>query len=109
MQAEPDRFVLDAFALLAFLKDEPARPKVEAVLEHAARGQCELFLSVINLGEVAYNLERRLGLQAALDALGAIDRMPIDVVAVTRRLALGAARLKANHSLGYADCFAAAL
>lgn len=105
----PDIFVLDAFALMAYLQDEPGRPRVEEVLREAASGACEVFMSAINLGEVAYNFERRRGLIATVEVLSGIDRTPISVVEVGRRMALQAARLKANHSLGFADCIAAAL
>ena len=105
----PERVVLDAFALMALFRNEPAAPHVEALLERASRGECELFMSVVNLGEVAYTVETRQGLQAAKEAVAAIDQAAIDVVDVDRSLALTAARLKATTRVGYADCFAAAL
>lgn len=66
-------------------------------------------MSVVNLGEVMYQVERRRGLQTTAEVLDAIDHLPIRIIEASRPLALQAARLKANHSLGYADCFAAAL
>jgi len=105
----PERLVLDSFALMALFRNEPSAPHVEALLEKASKGECELFMSVVNLGEVAYTLEIRQGLQAAKEAVAAIDQAPIEVVDVDRTLTLAAARLKATTGVGYADCFAAAL
>jgi len=78
-------------------------------LEKASSGECELFMSVVNLGEVAYTVEIGQGLQAAKEAVAAINQAAIEVVDVDRALALVAARLKATTRVGYADCFAAAL
>lgn len=66
-------------------------------------------MSVINLGEVMYTVERRRGLRSALEALAAVDQLPLRLAEVDRPRTLRAARLKASTSMGYADCFAAAL
>jgi ribonuclease VapC len=105
----PERLVLDSFALMVLFRNEPAAPRVEALLEKASSGECELFMSVVNLGEVAYTVEIGQGLQAAKEAVAAINQAAIEVVDVDRALALVAARLKATTRVGYADCFAAAL
>jgi len=104
-----DRYVLDSFALLAYFRAEPGGARVQELLEAAAAGAVLLLLSLINYGEVAYMAERKAGLRAAETALAVLDQLPIDVVAPDRALTLAAARLKATHSLSYADAFAAAL
>ncbi len=104
-----DRFVLDSFALMALLQDEPGASKVQQLLERAAKGECELSMTVLNLGEVLYTVESRRGLQASQEVLAAVDQFPIEIVDVDRSLALSAARLKASAGVGYADCFVAAL
>lgn len=105
----PDSFVLDAFALMALFQDEPAGPRVQAVLQDAAQGAAEVAMSAINLGEVMYLVERRRGFPAVLERLAAFDQLSIQLVEIDRPLALAAARLKASTSMGYADCFAASL
>ena len=104
-----DRFVLDSFALMALLQDEPGAPQVQGLLEHAAKGGCELFMTVLNLGEVLYTVESRRGLEAAQEVLAAVDQFPIEFVDIDRSLALSSARLKSSSGVGYADCFAGAL
>jgi ribonuclease VapC len=97
---------LDSYALLALFLDEPGAARVQQILGQA---DAEVFLSVVNLGEVLYTMQTRRGRPAALQALDTIDASPIQLVDVDRPLALRAARLKATTRMGYADCFAAAL
>jgi predicted nucleic acid-binding protein len=101
--------VLDSFALMALFQEEPGAAKVQELLEGAAGGEHELYMSVVNLGEVAYTVENRRGLEASQEVLAANDQLPIAIVDVDQELALRAARLKATTGIGYADCFAAAL
>ncbi len=95
------RSVLDAWAILAFLWDEPAAARVEAAIERGA------VCSWINLGEVLYKHARRLGWDrsaAAIDAFAAnVTAEPADAEAVR-----AAAAIKAEGRLSYADCFAVA-
>ena len=63
----------------------------------------------MNLGEVAYRVEREFGFERVQDVLGKIVEFQIDVVDVDRPLALVAARHKALYKMSYADCVATAL
>jgi len=66
-------------------------------------------MSIVNLGEVMYIVERERGLPKAQEALAGIDELPIEIVDADRNLTLASAHLKAQWSIAYADCFAAAL
>lgn len=109
MAAKPVTFVLDSFALLAHFEDEPGGRRVKAILAQAARQRATLILSLINYGEVIYITEREQGIRAAQRVISAIDRLPISIVEVDRRLTLAAAHIKAHHAVSYADAFAIAL
>ena len=64
-------------------------------------------MSWINLGEVSYVIERVAGLEEARRVVRALrPRLDLDVPSAAR--VLGAARIKAQHSMGYADAFAVA-
>jgi ribonuclease VapC len=106
--AEPSAFLLDAFALLAYLQDEPAAARVEQVLEQAGKGKCRLFVSIINLGELLYIIERRGGASKAQEALALIQQLPIEILAADEPAVFSAAHIKAAHALSYADAFAVA-
>ena len=102
-------FVLDSYALLAYFADEKGRETVEKVLKNASNDDVALRMTVINLGEVIYIAERKRGLQAAQLTLSRIRELPIRSINIDEDLALAAAHIKAEHSIAYADCFAAAL
>ena len=101
-------FVLDSFALLAYLQDEPFAPRIEKLLEKAEKEKCHLFLSIINLGELLYITERSGGVVKAQDALALIRQLPIEIVPVDEPTVFAAAHVKANHAISYADSFAVA-
>lgn len=103
------RYVLDSYALIAFFEGEEGQKPVSKLLEQAENGGCELFLNVVNLGEITYIVERERGLSQAQMTLARIDELPVTIVEIGRRLALAAAHLKARYPIAYADCFAAAL
>lgn len=106
--ADKARFVLDSFAVLAFLEDERGADRVRALLEAAKQRRAATLMSEINLGEVLYITEREQGLLAAHKALGTLEQLPITFLSATRQRVLAAAHLKANHAMSYADCFAVA-
>ncbi len=55
-----DRVVLDAHAVLTFLSEEPGWAEVAEILRTG-----EPWMTLVNLGEVAYILERVFGVVAA--------------------------------------------
>ncbi len=109
--AEPEykRYVLDSYALIAYFEGEVGCEQVKELLEQAIKGECELLMSVINLGEVLYIVERERGLPQAQQTLARIGELPINVIDADCYLTLAAAHIKAQRSIAYADCFAAAL
>ena len=105
---EPTSFILDSYALLAYLQDEPVGSRIEKLLENARKEKCRLFLSLINLGEILYIVERRGGIAKAQDALALIRQLPIEIPLVDEQTVFTAAHIKANHSISYADAFVVA-
>ena len=102
-------FVIDSHALIAFLQGEVGAERVATLLAAAREGKVRALMSTVNLGEVAYITERRLGLHRAQAALAAIEQLPIEILAVDRSVALSAAHLKAIHKLPYVDALVAAV
>jgi predicted nucleic acid-binding protein len=94
---------LDAWAVLAWLDgEEPAAAVVE---EAFAAGRP--WMSWLNLGEVAYQLERRHGADEAAHVVSRL-RAAVALDDVTPDRVLAAAHIKAAHPIAFADCFAAA-
>ncbi len=105
---EPTTFVLDTYALLAYLQGQPGTSRIEKLLEEAVKENCQLILSLINLGELLYITERRGGVVKAQNALALIRQLPIEVLPADEQTLFAAAHIKANHSISYADSFAVA-
>jgi ribonuclease VapC len=105
------RRVLDSWALIAFFEDEnPATTAAVAeILESAIRGADQLFLSVVNWGEIYYTVMREVSQQSADAHAARIDTLPIEIVPADRALTQLAATFKARHRISYGDAFAAAL
>lgn len=108
MNADGEVFVLDSFAILAYLADEAGMKRVRQLLQTAERGACQLYLPLINLGEVVYITERERGLPQAQAVLAMVEQLPLEVLPASREAVLAAAHVKANHALSYADAFAVA-
>lgn len=101
--------VLDSWALIAFFEDEPAAEAVEKILEQAAAERHKLLISVVNWGEVYYNIMREVSQAAAEEKIKEIAAMPVEVVSADAELTRHAAIFKAAKKMSYADCFGAAL
>ena len=102
-------YVLDAYALMAFLRDEPGGGRVHDLLAAAAKGDCVLRVTCVNWGEVLYQVERRWGEAQLNRVIAHLDALPIQWVPVDHTLATAAAHVKAGARLSYADAFAVAL
>lgn len=102
------RYVLDAWALLAFLqKEEPAATRMNALLRQAkAPSDTELYASVLNLGEVFYRIAKRKSEPQASEALTLFRRLSIRIVSATDERVYAAARFKSQFAVSYADAFA---
>jgi predicted nucleic acid-binding protein len=103
--------VLDSWALMAFLHDEPAAEEIEKVLVKAAEDKHKLLLCVVNWGEIYYAVARAEGEAVAEQKAADLATLAIELVPAGDDLQLvrQAAKFKAAKKMAYADCFAAAL
>lgn len=103
------RAVLDASAVIFLFEGRPGGELVEGLVADALAAQVELFMSVVNWGEVYYSTWQAHGQEEARRAAAEIHQLPIEVVDADSGLTRSAAELRAKYNLPYADCFAAAL
>jgi predicted nucleic acid-binding protein len=101
-------YLLDGYALLAYLNDEQGGKRVLEVLTLAKGRKCRLLMSWINLGEVLYITERARGMAAAQAVQALVESLPLEILEVSRDIILDAAHIKSRHALSYADAFAVA-
>ena len=100
------RYVLDSYAILAFLQQEAGWARTKELLQAAASGDIELHMSAINLAEVQYLITRRG--RDVPQRLAALESLPLKVASADAYLPQ-IVDLKAKYPLSLADCFAAAL
>lgn len=102
-------FVLDSYALLAYLENESGSQRVQDLFGLSKDGVIKLLLSSINMGEVLYITERERGLPITQKVVALIEELPLVIMDATREMVYAAAHLKAGFAISYADSFAAAL
>ena len=101
------KIVLDAWAILAYLqREEPAATRVREILREAEAQRVDLFVSLINVGEVFYIIARRKGEKVAEETLEELRSLPLMILSPEPDTVIKAARLKSRYSLSYADAFA---
>lgn len=103
-------FVLDSYALIGYLENEPFADRVQQLLTQAKSGSIRLYSHAIQIGEVYYITLREQGRGVADLAYARIKAFPIRLIShIDEELLLGAAGLKAGHPISYADAFAATM
>lgn len=103
------RYVLDACALLALLRNEPGADKVAAVINAANGGEAEVVINKLNLLEVFYDLYRSHGRDKADLIVSEIKKRPIAINAeISDHIFAEAGRLKASYKISLADSIALA-
>ena len=104
-----NRYVVDACALLALLRNEPGADKVAAVINAANNGEAEVLMHKANLLEVYYDLYRSHGKETADMILSEVKKRPITINSeITDKIFAEAGRLKASYRISFADSFALA-
>ena len=101
--------VLDSWALLCYLEQEPGYEKVIDLFEKAVESSKPLLMCIVNWGEVYYQVMRRFGDQKAQEIEQLAQTLPITLIEANKELTRKAARIKAKKRMTYADCFAVAL
>lgn len=101
-----NRYVLDSYAILALIHDEPSADRVEALLREAESGGSELHMSAINAAEVQYTILRRSRNPNAL--LSGLKSLPLQIASADEYIPK-VVELKAAYPMSLEDCLAAAL
>jgi predicted nucleic acid-binding protein len=105
----PQALVLDSWAVIAFLEDEPSAAPIADLIAEAHEADRPVFMTVVNVGEVWYTIAREISEAEAEVSIKELRDLRIQFVDVDWGLTREAARFKSRHKLSYADCYAAAL
>jgi predicted nucleic acid-binding protein len=103
-------YILDANAVLRYLESGPGdgSEKVLAIIEDTKRDAAQVWMSVVNLGEVLYVLMKTVDETTALQTIRSLQQV-ISIADADMERTTQAAMLKYRYKLDYADSFAAAL
>jgi ribonuclease VapC len=105
----PAAQVLDSFALLRLLRDEPGAEAVSLILERTGQRHQVVHMTHVNYAEVQYIVRRKDGDAAWREIARELPSAPIEFHPTSRSLADAAADFKARYPISLADAFAAAL
>jgi predicted nucleic acid-binding protein len=99
------RVMLDAYAILAWLEEEPGADFVNDLLRRSEAGEVWCGVCALNIGEVYYRTCRKHDVQRADGHLALLLRLPWHIVPVSNDLVWDAAAIKGRDAVSYADAF----
>ena len=109
MGGKPKAIVLDSWAVIAYLEDEPAAEKIADLIANAHEEQIPLLMSVVNAGEVWYIIARETSETDAHASIKQLHTLGVKFIDADLDLAKVAGFFKSRNKMSFADCFAAAL
>jgi predicted nucleic acid-binding protein len=109
MSKKAKAYVLDTWAVIAYLEDEPSGAQVEELIATAHEEEIPIYMSVINVGEVWHTLAREVSEEEANASVKMLSDLRIQFENADWILTQEAARFKSKNKMSYADAFAAAL
>lgn len=101
--------VLDTWAVLAYLQEEPSGKKVAEIIAEAHENHTPMYMTVVNAGEVWYIMARKTSESEADQSISELRGLGIEFVDADWKLTREAAAFKSKNRISYADAYAAAL
>jgi len=100
-------YVLDACALVAFVKKEIGFDIVRNILIEASEGKAEVYMNKLNLYEVYYGIHRMEGIAKADEVFNMVQRLPIAIIdGIADNVFREASRIKSSYKMSLADSIA---
>jgi predicted nucleic acid-binding protein len=109
MPRKPKALVLDTWAVIAYLEDEPSGGQIADLIAGAHEEGIPVFICVVNAGEVWYIIARKISEEDANNSIKELHDLRIQFESADWEITQEAARFKAKNKMSYADCFTAAL
>lgn len=109
MAKKPKAYVLDTWAVIAYLEDEPSAQQIADLIATAHEEAVPVYMTVVNVGEVWYTIAREISEEDANSSIKELHDLRIQFEDADWELTQEAARFKSQHKMSYADCYAAAL
>ena len=109
MTRKAKAYVLDTWAVIAYLEDEPSAQQIADLIANAHEEAIPVYMTVVNVGEVWYTIAREISESDANSSIKELHDLRIQFRDADWELTQEAARFKSQHKMSYADCYAAAL
>lgn len=109
MTRKAKALVLDTWAVIAYLEDEPSAQEIADLIASAHEEGLPVYMTVVNVGEVWYTIAREVSEEDANSSVKELHDLRIQFENVDWELTQEAARFKSQNKVSYADAFAAAL
>ena len=109
MAKKAKALVLDTWAVIAYLEDEPSAQQIADRIASAHEEAIPVYMTVVNVGEVWYTIARELSEADANGSIKELRDLRIQFIDADWELTQEAARFKSQNKMSYADCYAAAL
>lgn len=109
MAKKPKAYVLDTWAVIAYLEDEPSAQQIADLIATAHEESIPVYMTVVNVGEVWYTIAREVSEADANGSIKELRDLRIQFVDAGWDLTQEAARFKSQNKMSYADCYAVAL
>ena len=103
------KYVLDSYSLLTYAENTTGADEIGSYFKKALEEKVELFVSVINWGEIYYLTLRDGGKDNAELLKKTFERYPLTIVDVDSEQSILAAKIKAAHNIPFTEAFAVAL
>lgn len=100
--------LLDSYAILAYLKQEPNFEIVKELLRSSGKGRESILMNQINAGEVYYQVAKQNLSEDMGRFWNQFLQLPIVFIENDFDLIIEAAKVKARFPMAYADAFAVA-
>ena len=87
-------YLFDSHALLALFQGEPGADRVDGILRDSRQRSFDIFICMMNLGEIVYLTKRRFGDEKKIEVLSRIYQLGLKVLSITDLLVFQAAYIK---------------
>jgi predicted nucleic acid-binding protein len=109
MAKKAKAYVLDTWAVIAYLEDEPSAQQIVDLIATAHEEAIPVYMTVVNVGEVWYTIAREVSEADANGSIKELRDLRIQFIDADWDLTQEAAGFKSQNKMSYADCYAAAL
>ena len=101
-------YVADSYCIITYFEKDKGYEKVIELFCKASNSEINLYINLINWGEVYYIILREQGFKMADLFENNFKKLPVEIESPDIALIKTASEYKAFNSLSYADCVAAA-